>query len=227
MERIKSLPTLGYLWALAIFFSACSPKTTSQRGYEKYAYLLKDRAQQEKQEEYPTYESEQDSPNSWEKVSQVEAWEEKTPHHAPEEPFNPRKSSSIDKVLETADSFVGVPYRYGGMSRKGVDCSGLVCKAYEAAGVRLPRSSRAQAGVGKSISMNRLQPGDLVFFSAKRSSQNITHVGIVSSVAGKEIEFIHASTSKGVRYDRLDEGYWKPLFRKGVSLRKKRADLGL
>jgi len=226
MERMKGLPILNCLGCLAFFLGACSPKTTPL-GYEKYAYLIKDRHPAEDREVRPAAENTQDAPASWEKVSEVEAWTDPVPAQSPEVPAASPKNDALTRVLKTADNYLGVPYRYAGMSHKGMDCSGLVCKAYESVGIRLPRSSRAQAEIGKTVDFKRLQPGDLVFFSAKRSSQQITHVGIVSSVKGNQVEFIHASTSKGVRYDRLDEGYWRPLFQKGVSLRKKRADLGL
>lgn len=118
---------------------------------------------------------------------------------------------SVDKVIQEAESYLGTPYRYGGINKNGIDCSGLMHNSYRVAGVTLPRSSRDQANEGQAVSRNALEPGDLVFFSSNNTKQ-IDHVGLVTKVKGSEVTFIHASTSAGVRFDRLDEGYWKNLF---------------
>jgi len=118
------------------------------------------------------------------------------------------KPSPAAKVVEVARSYIGVPYKLGGMDRKGIDCSGLVCRVYqEAANLSLPRTADAQAQQGQPIK-GKLQPGDLVFFR-EPSAKKITHVGIVSRTAGEEVYFIHASTSKGVREDLLSDPHWK------------------
>ena len=70
--------------------------------------------------------------------------------------------------------------------------------------------------MGKSISRKGLKEGDLVFFSGKGS--RINHVGIVTKVRGRNVDFIHASTSKGVRVDKLNEGYWKNKYKKAVRM---------
>lgn len=115
-------------------------------------------------------------------------------------------------VVQVARSYLGVPYKVGGMDRRGMDCSGLVCKAYqEALHLSLPRTADAQAEQGKSVSMTDLRPGDLVFFREPRAKK-ITHVGIVSEVRGREVRFIHASTSKGVREDSLQDPHWQARF---------------
>lgn len=121
-------------------------------------------------------------------------------------------SKPIRKVLKEAESYLGVPYRYGGINKNGVDCSGLARNAYQAIGVQLPRSTREQCTYGTPVKRSRLRPGDLVFFSAGNTGR-IDHVGIISSVNDSEVTFIHATTRKGVRFDRLDEGYWKNLFK--------------
>lgn len=120
-------------------------------------------------------------------------------------------SEPIQKVLGEAKSYLGVPYRYGGINHNGIDCSGLARNSYKAIGVELPRSSKEQASYGTPVKRDRLRPGDLVFFSAKNDGR-IDHVGIVSQVKGEEVSFIHATTRSGVRFDRLDVGYWKNLF---------------
>ena len=120
-------------------------------------------------------------------------------------------SADLNKVLSEAKTYLGVPYRYGGINRNGIDCSGLTTNAYQSIGILLPRSSKAQSEFGKQIKRDKLKPGDLVFFTAK-SNGKIDHVGMVTKVLDKEVTFIHATTKKGVRYDRLDTGYWVDKF---------------
>jgi cell wall-associated NlpC family hydrolase len=109
------------------------------------------------------------------------------------------------KVVEEAKQYVGAPYRMGGTTRTGFDCSGLVVTVFEKFGIAIPRTSQDQSAFGTKIDRSRLEPGDLVFFRTAGSTK-ITHVGIYS---GKG-EFIHASTrSKRVKYDRLDNKYFR------------------
>jgi cell wall-associated NlpC family hydrolase len=76
------------------------------------------------------------------------------------------------KVVRIARRYLGVPYRWGGISPSGFDCSGLVAYAYSRLGVSLPHSAAAQYGLGFGVPVALLQPGDLVFFSG------LGHVGI-------------------------------------------------
>ena len=119
------------------------------------------------------------------------------------------------KVVSTAQSYIGTPYKFGGASKKGMDCSGLVCTSFKTIDKELPRTSRDMSKKGKQVSKSQLAPGDLVFFSAG-SGGKINHVGLVSSVRGKEVTFVHATTSRGVREDKLSDPYWKKRFRKGT-----------
>jgi len=122
----------------------------------------------------------------------------------------PSKSLSAQRqaVVRAARSYLGTPYQYGGTSRRGIDCSGLSYQVYkEAVGIDLPRTADAQAEVGKAIPRSQAGPGDLVFFREPKAKK-VTHVGILVS-DGEEGRFIHASTSKGVREDTLNNPYWK------------------
>lgn len=109
------------------------------------------------------------------------------------------------KIVEHARSWLGTPYRYGGNDRRGVDCSGLTCNVYSsAAGVKLPRDSRSQKDFCRKISRSALQEGDLVFFTGKRGSNKVNHVGIYVG----DGRMIHASSSRGVMVSDFTTGYW-------------------
>lgn len=124
-----------------------------------------------------------------------------------------RFTKKIDDILAEAESYLGTPYRYGGTTRKGIDCSAFVLSVFGAvAGMNLPRVAASQAQEGEKIERENLQKGDLVFFSHGRG--RISHVGIVENVnAEGEIKFIHAATSKGVMISSLNDSYWGPKFR--------------
>ena len=99
----------------------------------------------------------------------------------------------------------GTPYRYGGTTQKGIDCSGFVQKTFnERFNISLPRMTIHQVKVGAKVSKSELKPGDLLFFKTGRG-ENGLHVGIYD----KDGTFIHASTSKGVIRSSLNSRYWQ------------------
>jgi cell wall-associated NlpC family hydrolase len=110
---------------------------------------------------------------------------------------------NIEQILRhEADRWMGTPYRFGGVSRKGIDCSGLVMQMYNKLfDIRLPRSTRKQARAGVAVSRGQWQPGDLVFFRPPRRAR---HVGIYLGGG----EFVHTSSSRGVMISRMDDKYW-------------------
>lgn len=118
----------------------------------------------------------------------------------------PGRRSLRDDLVETAVSFIGLPYRWGGSSPKyGFDCSGLTMAVYQLNGLKLPRSSREQYRAGIPIKKTRLKRGDLVFFSALKEKR-ISHVGIYKG--GKK--FIHApGRGKTICIDSLNNRYFK------------------
>jgi len=124
-----------------------------------------------------------------------------------------KHSNTIDNILSEAESYLGTPYRYGGTSRSGIDCSAFVLSVFgAAAGMSLPRVAAQQSQEGDSVEKTELQKGDLVFFSHRGS--RISHVGIVEEVTPEgEVKFIHAATSKGVMVSSLEDNYWGPKFK--------------
>lgn len=110
----------------------------------------------------------------------------------------------FSSVISIAQKYIGVPYRAGGTTPSGFDCSGFVQYVYKQTGVSLPHSSSAMYQLGTSV--RNLQPGDLVFF--KTNGSGISHVGIY--VGGNR--FISSTSSSGVRIDSLGDGYWGPRY---------------
>ena len=107
-------------------------------------------------------------------------------------------------VIDIARSMLGVPYRYGGASPSGFDCSGLVSYAYRSIGISVPRTSGQQFRQATRVATNNLQPGDLLFF--RLSPPKISHVAIYD----RDGRFIHApSSGKTVSYASLDNLYWR------------------
>ncbi|WP_304344264.1 C40 family peptidase [Chryseobacterium koreense] len=124
-----------------------------------------------------------------------------------------RFTQKIDEILSEAESYLGTPYRYGGMTRRGIDCSAFVLSVFSAAGMNLPRVAAAQAQEGDIVEKEQLQKGDLIFF-AHKGGNRITHVGIIESVDEEgEVKFIHAATSRGVMISSLNDSYWGPKYR--------------
>ena len=131
-------------------------------------------------------------------------------------PIAANVSRPIAEVIETARSYQGTPYRYGGTTRLGMDCSGLLHESFAAINVNIPRSSNEQAVWGLPVKPQELQPGDLVFFGASPGSSTITHVGLVTVATPESVQFIHSSSSLGVIENALETDYYLSRFIKAV-----------
>ena len=124
-------------------------------------------------------------------------------------------ASKVSDVIKTAKSDMGTPYVFGGTTPKGFDCSGYLQYVFQKQGISIPRTADEQYKLGlRTKSTKELVPGDLVFFETYE--KGASHCGIY---LGKD-EFIHASTSKGVRIDALSNDYWKPRFLGGKHIVK-------
>ncbi|MEC5164993.1 lipoprotein Spr [Flavobacterium sp. PL11] len=115
-----------------------------------------------------------------------------------------------EKLVDLASNNIGVKYKYGGTTRAGFDCSGLVYTVFNSENIVLPRNSFEQSKIGVVLNHKRDQVkiGDLLFFKTD-NSKKINHVGIVTEVNGDEIEFIHSSTSKGVIISSTKQAYYR------------------
>lgn len=126
---------------------------------------------------------------------------------APMAPGVPAASTDGYALSGTALSLRGAPYRPGGGDPSGFDCSGFVQYVYRQHGVAVPREVREQFRAGKAVDRDRLQPGDLVFFSTV--APGASHVGIV--IGGDQ--FVHAPSERGVvRVETLSARYWASRF---------------
>ncbi|QUM80549.1 C40 family peptidase [Moritella sp. 5] len=106
------------------------------------------------------------------------------------------------QLLAQYKDWYGTPHQWGGISKSGVDCSGLVKLTFrQQFSIHLPRTTAEQVKVGYSIKRQQLHTGDLVFF---KTGVNVRHVGIMVD----DLQFFHASSSRGVILSRLDNPYW-------------------
>ncbi|WP_428773527.1 NlpC/P60 family protein [Vibrio sp.] len=117
-----------------------------------------------------------------------------------------KQDNTARQLLEVYQQWQGTPYKLGGSSMAGVDCSAFVQNAFQQSfALMLPRTTERQANLGQQINYQQAQSGDLVFF---KTSRKVRHVGIY--LGGRQ--FMHASTSKGVIISRLDNPYWADKF---------------
>ncbi|WP_029134870.1 NlpC/P60 family protein [Sedimenticola selenatireducens] len=132
--------------------------------------------------------------------------------HDPASPITSPSSAAdvdqtlLDRLYRQHQEWRGTPYRIGGQSRQGIDCSGFVQLTYRSRlGVALPRTTGQQATVGQPVQQSELATGDLVFF---RIDGKTRHVGIYL----EQNRFLHASKSSGVMISPLDSPYWQSAY---------------
>lgn len=111
-------------------------------------------------------------------------------------------ASNFDSLYSSARSYLGVPYKLGGTTRGGMDCSAYTQIVFKENGVSIPRTTGQQFSTGSSVAKSKLQQGDLVFFNT--SGRGVSHVGIYIG----SNNFIHASTSQGVMISSINDPYY-------------------
>lgn len=106
------------------------------------------------------------------------------------------------RLIQFSMRYLGVPYVYGGTTASGFDCSGFTRHVFRTAGIELPRTADSQFEIGRPVSVSRLRPGDLVFFTTY--APGASHSGIYIG----DGKFISATSSRGIAIDRIDSSYW-------------------
>ena len=123
------------------------------------------------------------------------------------------RNNKRDSIIRWARTYIGTPYVFAGVSRKGIDCSGFTSTVLNHFGSNLPHSCKTQATLGKKT--KQYKAGDLALFGYKSSNGTVkpSHVGIVISNYPEPLKVIHATSSLGVRIDDIKaSSYWKPKF---------------
>lgn len=118
-------------------------------------------------------------------------------------------------LVEYAKRYIGTPYRYGATGPKRFDCSGFTSWVFNNFGYDIGRTSRNQSASGEKVELSEVRVGDLMFFSRPRGGKTVGHVGMVIDVNSEDgtLQFIHASTSKGVTVTQFpDSGYFNRRF---------------
>lgn len=112
-----------------------------------------------------------------------------------------------NKVVSEAKNHLGVPYKWGGTTKKGFDCSGYTSYVMAKNGISIPRIAKDQSKIVTKVNTKKVQPGDLIFFG---NGTKVTHVGIIVSRPGENLSMIHASSSKGIMISNVtSSSYWK------------------
>ncbi|WP_238910928.1 C40 family peptidase [Blattabacterium cuenoti] len=117
-----------------------------------------------------------------------------------------------NSIIEKAKDYMYTPYKYGGNTKNGIDCSAFIKKVFASHKISLPRITSNQAKKGYFVPKKSLEKGDLLFFSTGASKRKINHVGMVIHVDTHNIFFIHASTSNGVTISPFYQKYWNNRF---------------
>jgi peptidoglycan DL-endopeptidase LytE len=185
-----------------IVLARSTDKSTNES--EKGTYVTVNEDLEEDADDSLTEENKEDTANISESVESGKKEELLGKWNSPDE---------VQLFVKVATGFLGAPYRFGGSSLRGIDCSSFVQKIYRIFDITLPRNAAQQSKVGISIAREKLTEGDLVFFHTNRS---LGHVGIYIG----NNEFVHASSkNKGVRIDSMDTPYYQKRFQRAVRVK--------
>jgi len=129
-------------------------------------------------------------------------------------PVAKQKTYTIaDKIIWSAVSYKGTPYKYAGINKSGMDCSGLIHTSFKERNIIMPRSSSLLYKEGYKIPLARAERGDLLFFKTTNKSRGkVNHVAIVTSANNGIVKFIHSTSSKGVIESSMLQDYWRKSF---------------
>ncbi|WP_217125348.1 C40 family peptidase [Hydrogenophilus thiooxidans] len=201
MTAIRPLALLALLGAL-FTLSACSTVGNNRSWLSAEPYTVASENASEEAEENGEEAEENDALDGW-----LQALAYRSPNYGFE---LPQRENRLREALKTAFDLQGTPYRSGGTSAQGLDCSGLVWVAFASAGIKLPRSSQEQFHATERITREALRPGDLVFFKTGRNKKRaVDHVGIY---IGND-QFLHAPRrGKEVTVASMNEAYWTARF---------------
>ncbi|MDR1369976.1 MAG: CapA family protein [Dysgonamonadaceae bacterium] len=137
--------------------------------------------------------------------------------------LNVESDTLAAQIIEFSKQYLGMPYRRGSKGPNSFDCSGFTHYVYKHFGYRLGASCREQINEGEKVDKENLKPGDLIFFKGRNSKAKYTgHVGIViSNESGSNLEFIHASGSRGIKIEELEKSdYYKLRYITGLRILK-------
>ncbi len=211
---ISRLPSIEYTIQAGVFSTAERAQAYMERliknGLDAYYFLDRDGFYKVRLERFDSRETAYYRAGKLQDRGMIESFYIVKPQAV--QPLIDQRAELQHKLVETAGTFIGVPYRWGGTSKQnGFDCSGLAMTVYRLHGMELPRSAAEQFQTGDPVDREALQKGDLVFFSIG-GSKRINHVGIYSG----DGRFIHAP-SRGKRICRtaLSDPYFETRFKGG------------
>jgi len=114
-----------------------------------------------------------------------------------------------DSIIAIGAALVGVPYKWAGETTSGFDCSGFVRYLYEKVGIKLPHNANKMSYLGKEVSENEAQPGDIILFGTRNGAEHRAyHAGVIFENSNGQIRVIHC-VSKGVNISTNYDSYWK------------------
>lgn len=119
------------------------------------------------------------------------------------------RANKVTSIVNYSKTYLGTPYKYGGMAPSGMDCSGLLQLSFSRYGIELPRTTRQMSKIGDKVKLKQVEEGDLIFFRTSKRGARVNHVGLVVNKTNKTIDFIHSSTSQGVMISSINNPYWK------------------